>query len=99
LRQGKGEDWQKAIDTILEEIKGETHQQREGFEEQVGRWIEQGVCLGHQDELWVLSCYRRSLLRKLGKIEDSENKKRENSLRRNVSGEDGICLGQVIIGS
>jgi len=32
--------------------------------------------LGHQDELWVLSCYRRSLMRKLSKIEDSENKKK-----------------------
>jgi len=32
--------------------------------------------LGHQDELWILACYRRSLLRKLSKIEDSEKKKK-----------------------
>jgi len=74
LRHGKGEDWQKAIDIIIEEIRGKSQQQREGFEEQVGKWIEQGVCLRHQDELWILSCYRRSLLRKLSKIEDSENR-------------------------
>jgi len=43
LRQGEGEDWQRAIDIILEEIKEKTYQQREGFEEQVGKWIEQGT--------------------------------------------------------
>jgi len=76
LQQGKGEDWDRLVRAVLQIIQEKQQKDREGFEEVVGRWLDEERDIDGKEELWILRCYRRSLIRQMGRIEDQEIKKK-----------------------
>jgi len=82
LRQGKGKEWDNIVQILVGQIQAKDRQEREGFEETVGRWwLEQGKEMQQEEERWMLSCYRRALMRKLSRLEDAEIKKKREMFK------------------
>jgi len=74
----KGEEWDITVHTLMKQIQTKGQQEREGYEEAVVKWLEQGRELQQNDERWMLS---RPLMRKLARLEEAEIRKKSDMFK------------------